>query len=124
MPYTIDWYLENEILLMTYSGTMTIDDMIQANDHAKAYIAEIGRPIYLISILEEGTKVPTDIRFYVDITVVTEDNFKLNFAVGAPSFIVLISRIIARMTKVKILAVDSLEEALQIIAKREPDLIK
>lgn len=122
MPYAIQWFLDKEILTMGYSGSLTIEEMTLANDEVKASIKDIKKPIYLISILEKDTDIPIDLNFYLDNTIVRGNNFKMGIVIGAPRILIIISKVVSKITNVKLRALSSFDEALDIIAMQEPSL--
>ncbi len=45
MPYSIDWYIENEIIYIAYSGVMTPDEMIESLTTAKDFVTSSPRAL-------------------------------------------------------------------------------
>ena len=62
MPYELSWYREKRILLGTFKGAISPDDLVEVNDAAAAMIREGTPPVHDIINALALDKVPFDLK--------------------------------------------------------------
>ncbi len=122
MPYSIDWYIENEIIYLYYFGENTVNDlreslsevvdMCKKSPHPLVHIltdvSNLSEPVSLKESLEVIREVGTDQKMGWNVVLGEKSTLmKLGIAFGASIF------------KTRNRAVDTLEEAEAFLAEKD-----
>lgn len=61
MPYTIDWYIDQRVLLITVDGSLELEDFHQLHDEAFSYVKASDDIVHAIADLTNFEAIPTNI---------------------------------------------------------------
>lgn len=123
MPVTIDWYIENHILLTTYAGDVTIEDIKQQYEEGIALSESVDTPlVHLIVELNDLTSFPKRIADYKSVAGEKARNSGWVVLVGDNKMIRFIASIVSQFMKTRYTYVSTREEALSYIQERDPSV--
>ena len=125
MPYSINWYIENEIIYIHYSGTPTYDEFRDAILTANDLIEGSSRIlVHIISDLGDVTQIPS-----------SKDALKLAREVGAhervgwtifiretSALTKMMVAMFTSLTKVRTRSFNTIDEAINFLENMDPNL--
>ena len=124
MPVTIDWYIENHVLLVIYSGDVTIDDIRQQYEKGIALSESVNTPmVHLIVELDNLQSFPKRIADYKSVAGEKAKNSGWVILVGENKMIRFIASIVSNVMKTRYTYVSTREDALAYIQERDSSVL-
>ena len=125
MPYSADWYIENEVLYMLYSGESTLDELRESLLTVKKFIDTSSRP--LVHIITDVSKVTIPIAPKNSLPVVRDvgshDRLGWNVILGETSVMLKIGIALGTsIFKMRTRTLDTIEEAEAFLAEKDSTL--
>lgn len=59
MPYTVSWYIENRVLLITISGRVTLEDLQALHNDSYQHVLQSSNRVHAIADLSAFEGIPT-----------------------------------------------------------------
>lgn len=121
MPYQISWYIEPYILLLKFTGEVTIEEFADISKQSIAYVSQQPHPVYRLVDLTEVSKVPTNLRL---LRAAASKPFAggKSLIYGHNPLVGVIVNALIRLLQVNVQLVASQEAALNWIRKNDPDI--
>lgn len=121
MPYTVDWgNQEHTILIQTYHGDVTDHDFMSVVELSATMLGQVNHPVdIIIDTTDSRINISNMIVMMIYANKKVPPNQRLVVGIGAPPIlrqVIMVGRRVAPKATEKVHFVDSLEEALRIIA--------
>jgi hypothetical protein len=113
MPYTIGWHIPDRVVLITFEGTMTLDDIDHMNLDTMALVGQGVPPIHVVSDLLAMERYPTSIQ---EISKFIRNDMKARLGwtivITRNKLVRFMSAIIIQLTGARLRFFDTLDDAL------------
>lgn len=123
MPYEIAWYIKNRVLLLRFSGNVTIEDVESAGNSARHMIESQSSPVFSVSNIEDTTSVPANLRLLLRALVNARHPMRaMSIVVGADPVARILMNSLSRLSLTPLYYVETFEDALRLIHQKAPTL--
>ena len=123
MPYEIKWYLEPHIIYVHISGDVDAAEVKAIFRELSEHAAQGTRPVYVVSDLSDLGRYPINAAEYQKAVKILAGYIDVSIVIGMSSPILkFISSFISQISQYELRMVDTLDEALAIIERLQPEL--
>jgi len=116
MPAKTEWFAENQIILTTFTGDLTLDEVTLANEEHYKLIANANKTIYVVFNVSQLVQFPTDVRTLKKSSdaYLSLDNMGWIMVVGIKNPILrFLSTILSQLANVNMKQVATIDDAIQ-----------
>lgn len=123
MPYQIEWHLENHVLMTTYEGELTIDELRESNQNTKDFVENTSHTVHNIVDINALEKFPTTIKEMIGVAdSLKHENIGWFVIIGSNRLQSFVVGVLAQIFGAQIKSVNTLEEALTFLRNVDSDL--
>ena len=128
MPSSVEWLIEDHIILIKYSGNIAIEDAIKTTTTSKEWLQSTSNTVHLINDLSKTDGVSPDFQKVGKILSVTRDfmsmdNLGMMVGYGTENKLVkFLSTMVTQLGRSDFRIFDTYELALEHIMHNEPNL--
>lgn len=122
MPYQISWYVEPYILLLKFTGEVTIEEFADISKQSIDHISQQPHSVYRLVDLTEVSKVPTNLRLLRAAAASNSSAGGKSLIYGHNPLVGVIVNALVRLLQVNVQLVGSQEAALNWIRKNDPEI--
>jgi hypothetical protein len=120
MPVQINWYIPERVLLATYSGDVSREDILKQYQDGIKLCDSVSSPcVHMIVDLADMTSFPKTISDYKGTFGEKARNAGWVVLVGDNKIVRLLSSVVTNLMKLNFAYVRTLDEAIQFISQRD-----
>lgn len=125
MSYQIQWYQEPHVILVRIAGDVTAPEVETIFTELAQYATQGTRPLFVVSDLSELGRYPINAAEYQKAVRALAGQIDTSILIGMSSPILkFISSFLSQISQYELRLVDSLDEALALIERLQPGLLK